>query len=101
MDAAYLRDLQRDIQADPDCKGLIVLDSHKWIELPRDEMDDEGKTTRVFDGVMNPDYVNGKEALRRDKKIAHLMSSKRGEEVTAAAVSRALRGPWGDESTEG
>lgn len=106
MDASFLRALQRAIHDEPECApwvhtndmpqptemrpGLVVAEPEVWDGLQL-----------VKKAVMKPGMVEVKlGAHRKDAKVAEILVAKGVQlsyPITEASVSRALRGPWGDE----
>lgn len=98
MDANFLRALQREILADADCAPFVHTNDMppptaqvlRNIEV---EPAKDGKPARFEERMVTVKIG----AHRKDAEIAKILNAKSGGDITGAEVSRALRGPWGDE----
>lgn len=101
MDATFLRSLQRAIKADADCAPFVHTNDMPppTAEVLRNievEPAKDGKPARYEERLVTVKIG----AHRKDARIAEILNAKGGldgREVTGAEVSRAVRGPWGDE----
>lgn len=95
MDASFLRALQRAIEADPACAPFAHTND---MPQPTAEV---LRSVEVEPGRFEERLVVVKVGAHdKDARVAHILNGKGGldgRRITGAEVSRAVRGPWGDE----